>query len=106
MAVTRRSPGLRQKGYPWSGCGCCKGTVWVPTTAKTLGISIPQALLTAAEEVVDQVCLTSVHWRPVFNFPYKTGSLSQTKSHFPKNFPGMFQANSTESACGCPVFGV
>jgi hypothetical protein len=30
-----------------------KGTVWVPTTAKTLGISIPQTLLTAADEVVD-----------------------------------------------------
>jgi hypothetical protein len=28
--------------------------------AKTLGISIPQALLTAAEEVFDRVCLTSV----------------------------------------------
>jgi hypothetical protein len=43
--------------------------------AKTLGISIPQALLTAAEEVVDQVCLTSVTAYG-FNFPYKTGSLS------------------------------
>jgi len=84
---------LEAEGYPWSGCGCCKGTVWVPKTAKTLGISIPQALLTAAEGSRRPGFLDFRHWHTVFNFPYRTGSLSQTKSHFPKNFPGMFQAN-------------
>jgi len=53
MADTRTISQLEAEGYPWSGCGCCKGTVRVPTTAKTLSISIPQALLTAADEVVD-----------------------------------------------------
>jgi hypothetical protein len=54
MADTRTISQLEAEGYPWSGCGVLQGhTVWVPTTAKTLGISIPQALLTAAEEVVD-----------------------------------------------------
>ena len=60
MADTRTISQLEAEGYPWIGCECCKGTVWVPTTAKTPGIGIPQTLLTAADEVVDQVCLTSV----------------------------------------------
>jgi hypothetical protein len=60
MADTRTISQLEAEGYPWIGCECRKGTVWVPTAAKTLGISIPQTLLTAADEVVDEVCLTFV----------------------------------------------
>jgi hypothetical protein len=56
----RHAHHLRPKVTPWIGCDCGKGTVWVPTTAKTLGIGIPQTLLTAADEVVDWVCLTFV----------------------------------------------
>jgi hypothetical protein len=53
MADTCTISQLEAEGYPWIGCECRKGTVWVPTAAKTLGISIPQTLLTAADEVVD-----------------------------------------------------
>jgi hypothetical protein len=49
----RHAHHLKPKVTPWIGCDCGKGTVWVPTTAKTLGIGIPQTLLTAADEVVD-----------------------------------------------------
>jgi hypothetical protein len=30
MADTRTISQLEAEGYPWIGCECCKGTVWVP----------------------------------------------------------------------------
>jgi hypothetical protein len=30
MADTRTISQLEADGYPWIGCECCKGTVWVP----------------------------------------------------------------------------
>ena len=30
MADNRTISQLEAEGYPWIGCECCKGTVWVP----------------------------------------------------------------------------
>jgi len=30
MTDTRTISQLEAEGYPWIGCECCKGTVWVP----------------------------------------------------------------------------
>jgi hypothetical protein len=30
MADSRTISQLEAEGYPWIGCECCKGTVWVP----------------------------------------------------------------------------
>ena len=30
MADTRTISQLEAEGYPWIGCECCKGTVWMP----------------------------------------------------------------------------
>jgi len=30
MADNRTISHLEAEGYPWIGCECCKGTVWVP----------------------------------------------------------------------------
>jgi hypothetical protein len=30
MADNRSISQLEAEGYPWIGCECCKGTVWVP----------------------------------------------------------------------------
>jgi hypothetical protein len=30
MTNTRTISQLEAEGYPWIGCECCKGTVWVP----------------------------------------------------------------------------
>jgi hypothetical protein len=30
MTDTRTTWQLEAQGYPWIGCECCKGTVWVP----------------------------------------------------------------------------
>ncbi len=30
MADNRTISQLEAEGYPWIGCACCKGTVWVP----------------------------------------------------------------------------
>jgi len=31
MPDTRTISRLEAEGYPWIGCECCKGTVWVPS---------------------------------------------------------------------------
>ncbi len=47
MADNRTISQLEAEGYPWIGCECCKGTVWVPF--KMIRVKLPMLSAQGAE---------------------------------------------------------
>src|SRR5258708_3719872 len=79
MADNRTMSQLEAEGYPWIGCECCKGTVWVPF--KMLRERIPMLSAMTLDQLGAKMRCDKCRKRPERYYP---ANQSDT--------PGLFEA--------------
>src|ERR1035437_8463966 len=67
MTDTRTISQLEAEGYPWIGCECCKGTVWVPF--KMIRQKIPMLSSWTLDELAAKVKCEKCGKRPERYYP-------------------------------------
>ena len=62
MADNRTISQLEAEGYPWIGCECCKGTVWVPF--RMIRERLPNLNAMPLDELGAKMCCNKYGKRP------------------------------------------
>jgi hypothetical protein len=71
MPDTRTISQLEAEGYPWIGCECCKGTVWVP--CRMIRETIPALSSWTLDELGAKMKCDQCGRRPERYYPARQG---------------------------------
>jgi hypothetical protein len=91
MADNRTISQLEAEGYPWIGCECCKGTVWVPF--RMLRERLPMLSAMTLDQLGARMKCDKCGKRPERYYPANqsdTPGFLQTRA----TRPGLFEASA------------